>query len=48
MAGQYLACLVTSARVEHLFSFARLTFSYLAQAMKEGTLGARLMAERCP
>ena len=43
MARQYLACPATSAWVEHLFSAAGLTFSDLAQAMKEGTLGARLL-----
>ena len=44
MDRQYLACPATSAGVEGLFSAAGLTFSDLAQAMKEGTLGARLMA----
>ena len=44
MAQQYLACPATSAGVEHLFSAAGLTFSDLAQAMKEGTLRARLIA----
>ena len=44
IARQYLACPATSAGVERLFSAAGLTLSDLAQAMKEGTLGARLMA----
>ena len=39
MARQYLVCPATSAGVERLFSAAGLTFSDLAQAMKEGTLG---------
>ena len=43
MARQYLTCPATSAGVERLFSAAGLTFSDLAQAMKEGTLGVRLL-----
>ena len=44
MARQYLVCPATSVGVELLFNAAGLTFSDLAQAMKEGTVGARLMA----
>ena len=44
MARQYLACPATSAEVKRLFSAAGWTFSDLAQAMKEGSLGARLLA----
>ena len=44
VARQYLMCLATSAEVEHLLSAGGLTFSDLAQAMKEGALGAQLLA----
>ena len=45
MARQYMPCPATSAGVERLFSAAVLTFSDLAQAMKEGTLGAWLLGD---
>ena len=44
MARQYLATPATSAGVERLFSAAGLTFGDLAHAMKEETLGCRLLA----
>ena len=44
MARQYLAMPATSAGVERLFSAAGLTFGDLAHAMKEETLGCRLLA----
>ena len=44
MAGQYVACPATSPGVVRLFSAASWIFSELAQSMKEGTLGARLLA----
>ena len=43
MARQYLATRATSPGVERLFSAAGLTFGDLAQAMKEETLGCRLL-----
>ena len=44
MARQYLATPAPPAGVERLFSAAGLTFSDLAHAVKEETLGARLLA----
>ena len=44
MARQYLATPATSAGVERLLSAAGLTFGDLAHAMKEETLGCRLLA----
>ena len=44
MAREYVACPATLAGVQRLFSAAGLLFSDLAEAMKEGTLRARLMA----
>ena len=44
MARQYLATPATSAGVERLFSAASFTFGDMAHAIKEETVGARLLA----